>query len=135
MSKASPDWTRRSRPGAVCSLRASPRSWSRPAESAWYSWTVPPGRGRSPNGVPRPRLSVYHTYRHAIVFAGRLADEPAPRERAGDGEVRGVRGSAAREQRHPERNAGLERHPAGELIDVRLADRLLRGRNTAHHDL
>src|SRR5438034_6303728 len=24
-------------------------------------WTVPPGRGRSPNGVPRPRLSVYHT--------------------------------------------------------------------------
>src|SRR2546429_5562510 len=61
MSKASPDWTRRSRPGAVCSLRASPRSSSRPAESAWYSWTVPPGRGRSPNGVPRPRLSVYHT--------------------------------------------------------------------------
>ena len=46
---------------SACALDASPTSCNRPLESAWNSWTVPAGRGRSPNGVPRPRLIVYHT--------------------------------------------------------------------------
>ena len=36
-------------------------SCTRPAESGSYSCTVPPGSGRSPNGVPRARFNVYHT--------------------------------------------------------------------------
>src|SRR5207247_8417835 len=64
----------------------------------------PPGQGPVAEGRAATTLEgVPHLHRHAIVFAGRLADEPAPRQGAGDDELLDVRGSAAREQRHTER--------------------------------
>src|SRR5439155_25476778 len=66
--------------------------------------------------TPGALQRVPHLHRHSGFLARRLAGEAAPRQRARDDELLGVRDRAAREQRHGEWDAGPEGEPAGELI-------------------
>ena len=93
----------------------------------------PPGRVRliQLDGAARQRAiaerravavlkSVPHLHRHAIRLTRGLAREPTRRQRARHDELLRRGGSRPREKRHADRDAGLERLPAGQLVDMRL---------------
>src|SRR2546430_9183506 len=50
-------------------------------------------------------------------------EKPPPRQRTRHDQLLQIGGRGAREQRGRDRNAGLERHAAGELVHVRLSHR------------